>query len=52
MHISLYQSGYSTSTIWIIIPNLFNKFEMAQNIQFNYNFLNAINTYSQKLLTT
>jgi hypothetical protein len=23
---------------------------MAQNVQFNYNFLNVTNTYSQKLL--
>jgi len=24
---------------------------MAQNVQFNYNFLNATNTYYQRLLT-
>jgi hypothetical protein len=42
---------YSTSNIWIIIFNLLNKFEMAQNVKFNYNFLIATNSYSQKLLT-
>ncbi len=33
-----------------IIPNLLIKFEMPKNTQFNYNFLNATNSYFQKLL--
>jgi len=38
------------SNIWIINPNLFNKFEMAQEIQLNYNFLNVTITYFEDYL--